>query len=509
MYQALYRKYRPATFDDVCGQDHITTVLKAQIEKGRTTHAYMFCGCRGTGKTTCAKIFARAVNCEHPVNGEPCNECPTCRGIREERIFDVVEMDAASNNGVENVRSMISEVQYLPTEAKKKVYIIDEVHMMTASAFNALLKTIEEPPEHLIFIFATTDVNKVPATILSRCQRFDFKRIVPEIIRDRVLYVAEKEGIRIDREAASVIARLADGAMRDAMSLLEVCQGHDGAIGQKEIRKILGLGSREQVISLCRAITRLDTEGSLRIVSGIYEGRSDFKQIVGDLIGFYRDLLVIDSVPNAAEFINADADEFAALREMAASLPKETLLFQARLLEEFYASYDRSFADKRAAGEILMIRLCRKECAVTPEALASRLALLEKAVSSGAPVKTAPADVAPVERENIASETKQSAPAAAQAVQAGEVPYEARAQLKNVMQSDLSVKHFLQAARYVRDGHTLKVLVPPLSYSILQKLGTDQAILKNAAALTPDITSVLLVESKEEVEAEPDGLDEL
>jgi DNA polymerase-3 subunit gamma/tau len=250
MYQALYRKYRPTSFSDVVGQDHITSVLKTQLQKGKVFHAYMFCGSRGTGKTTCAKILAKAVNCENPINGEPCNQCSACTAINEERVLDVVEMDAASNNGVDHIRRLCDEVQFLPSEVKKRVYIIDEVHMLSTSAFNALLKTIEEPPAHVLFILATTEINDIPATIMSRCQRFDFKRITSEIITDRLMEISTKENIPLERDAAAIIARLSDGAMRDALSLLEACQGHSGTITADRIQGILGLCNRELVIDL-------------------------------------------------------------------------------------------------------------------------------------------------------------------------------------------------------------------------------------------------------------------
>ena len=267
MYQALYRKYRPTTFEDVCGQEHITSVLKTQLQNGKISHAYIFCGSRGTGKTTCAKILAKAVNCENPVGSDPCNACPSCMAINEERVLDVVEMDAASNNGVDHIRRLCDEVQFMPSELKKRVYIIDEVHMLSNSAFNALLKTIEEPPSHVLFILATTEMHEIPATIMSRCQRFDFKRITPQVITKRLLSIAEKEGIELHEDAAQIIARLSDGAMRDALSLLEACQGHEGVITAQSIHQILGLSSRDTIISLCRAIASQDTATCLSLVN--------------------------------------------------------------------------------------------------------------------------------------------------------------------------------------------------------------------------------------------------
>ncbi len=507
MYQALYRKYRPMTFGDVCGQDHITSVLKTQIAQGRVSHAYMFCGCRGTGKTTCAKIFARAVNCENPVDGEPCNECPTCRGIREERVFDVVEMDAASNNGVDNVRTLIDEVQYLPTEAKKKVYIIDEVHMLSPSAFNALLKTIEEPPEHVIFIFATTEMNKVPATILSRCQRFDFKRITPEIIRERVLFVAEKENIAITPEAADVIARLADGAMRDAMSLLEVCQGKDGEIGLAEIRSLLGLSSKETVISLCKALSERDSCRALGLLDEIYQNRSDFKQIVGDLIRMYRDLLVIATVSGYRDFVGLAEDECRVMEEIAAGTTPESILYQAGLLENFYNTYDRITSDKRASGEILFIRLCRPETSLSVDALAARVASLEKALSGKGTI----APIRAEEPKNVNVPVKEAPPPAPTETRNNGTngQYPQRAKLKNLLQGEMSIKYIIENASFQQEGSVLHVLTSEMFRGMLIAAGGEELILKYARELTPEITSVVIGTAPAKTEQKADGLEDL
>ena len=271
MYQALYRKYRPKTFDDVVGQEHITETLKKQVETGRLSRAYLFIGTRGTGKTTCAKILAKAVNCEHPVNGNPCNQCAACRGIDDGSILDVVELDAASNNGVDNVRALRDEAVFSPANVRKRVYIIDEVHMLSLSAFNALLKIIEEPPEHLLFILATTELHKVPATILSRCQRFAFRRIVPEDIVGRLNDIAYQESIELEPDAASFLARLADGGLRDAVSLLDQCaSAAQGAVTVDEACKVLGLAGARQTAALMEAVGRHDAAAALSILNTQY-----------------------------------------------------------------------------------------------------------------------------------------------------------------------------------------------------------------------------------------------
>ena len=267
MYQALYRKWRPRTFDDVVGQSHITDTLKRQVATGRLSHAYLFTGTRGTGKTTCAKILARAVNCEHPVDGNPCNQCPSCLGIESGSILDVLELDAASNNGVDQVRALRDEAVYTPAAVRKRVYIVDEVHMLSTAAFNALLKILEEPPEHLMFILATTELHKVPATIKSRCQQFSFKRILPGDIAARLAYVAREEGIELRGEGASLLARLADGGLRDALSLLDQCAGPSGPIGEQEVLDALGLAGNLETARLMEQLGGGDTAGALETLA--------------------------------------------------------------------------------------------------------------------------------------------------------------------------------------------------------------------------------------------------
>ena len=265
-YQALYRKFRPQEFDDVKGQDHIVTTLKNQIKADRIGHAYLFCGTRGTGKTTIAKIFAKAVNCEHPVDGSPCGECPTCRAIAAGNSMNVIEIDAASNNGVDNIRQIREEVEYRPTEGKYKVYIIDEVHMLSIGAFNALLKTLEEPPAHVVFILATTEVHKMPATILSRCQRFEFKRISPDDSAQRLCYIAREEGADLDDEAALLIARLADGALRDALSILDQCIGVSNHVTTEVVCSTVGIVGREHLYQLVDAAASQNSAKALEIM---------------------------------------------------------------------------------------------------------------------------------------------------------------------------------------------------------------------------------------------------
>ena len=310
MYQALYRKWRPRTFDDVVGQSHITDTLKRQVATGRLSHAYLFTGTRGTGKTTCAKILARAVNCEHPVDGNPCNQCPSCLGIESGSILDVLELDAASNNGVDQVRALRDEAVYTPAAVRKRVYIVDEVHMLSTAAFNALLKILEEPPEHLMFILATTELHKVPATIKSRCQQFSFKRILPGDIAARLAYVAREEGIELRGEGASLLARLADGGLRDALSLLDQCAGPSGPIGEQEVLDALGLAGNLETARLMEQLGGGDTAGALETLARLYGAGKDVGSLLGELSALTRDLLIRKTAPQGgAALLTGGYDE--------------------------------------------------------------------------------------------------------------------------------------------------------------------------------------------------------
>ncbi len=293
MKLALYRKYRPAQFSDVVGQEDIITALRNQIIAGRTGHAYLFTGVRGTGKTTVARMLAKAVNCPNTKDGEPCGECEICRGIDSGAILDVTEIDAASNNKVDDVRDLLDETSYTPAVCRMRVYIVDEVHMLTMQAFNALLKTLEEPPQHVMFILATTEVQKVPATILSRCQRFDFKRIPEDMIAERVRYVASREGIKVTDEASSLIARLADGALRDALSLLDTCASLDGNVDEEVVKRLAGVTDREYLFDLAGCIKNRDITGALGIISELYNNSMDPVRLLPELIRHYRNLLMV------------------------------------------------------------------------------------------------------------------------------------------------------------------------------------------------------------------------
>lgn len=356
MYQALYRKYRPRTFSDVVGQRHITETLRRQIETGRLSHAYLFVGTRGTGKTTCAKILSRALNCEHPINGDPCNQCPSCRGIEDGSILDVVEIDAASNNGVDNVRSLREEAVYTPVSVKKRVYIIDEVHMLSTSAFNALLKILEEPPEHLVFILATTELRKIPATILSRCQRFSFKRIAPEDIVERLRYIADQEGFTLTPQAASLLARLADGSMRDALSLLDQCVVSD-TVDQEDVRAAVGLLGSGDTEAIWRSAAAGDVRSALKMFQKMYKDGGDPVSALGDMLSLCRDILVARTAPESGDSLISGVFSSQELMKLGSGISVKRLLAASDTLQEAISDMN-TVKDKRTGAELCIIKLC-------------------------------------------------------------------------------------------------------------------------------------------------------
>ena len=303
MHRALYRKWRPQTFDDVCGQNQITDILKYEVANGKTSHAYLFCGSRGTGKTTCAKILAKAVNCLSPVNGNPCNECRACRSIDGGTATDVLEMDAASNTGVDNVRDIKEEIVFSPADLTYRVYIIDEVHMLSTSAFNALLKTLEEPPAHVLFILATTELQKLPTTVISRCQRFDFRRIASDVIVSRLSAIAKEEGVSLTEDGARLIARIAEGGMRDAISLFELCAGLEKTVDAALVSETLGVESRDNTANLVRAVADKSYADIYAIIENVVTSSRDLSVFMQDMMDYYRDLMVVKTSPMAKEYL--------------------------------------------------------------------------------------------------------------------------------------------------------------------------------------------------------------
>ena len=418
MYQALYRKWRPKTFADVVGQEHITETLQRQVAEGRLSHAYLFTGTRGTGKTTCAKILARAVNCEQPENGNPCNRCPSCLGIESGRFLDVVELDAASNNGVDSVRALRDEAIYSPAQVKKRVYIVDEVHMLSTPAFNALLKILEEPPEHLMFILATTELHKVPATILSRCQRFAFRRILPKDIVARLNYIAGQEHIDLKEDGAALLARLSDGALRDALSLLDQCAAAGGAIDATAVLDALGLAGNVQTAQLMSLILSRDTRGALELLGKLYDGGKDVGAVLGELSTLSRELLIRATAGEGGESLLSGAYDSATLENLSKQGTSARFIQLCTLLQETAAQLQFS-VNRRTDAELCILKLCDETLSGDLTALCARIARLEEQIAAGVQfaarnVSSAPAMPEPPAKAGLKQDPAQDAPKAAE-----------------------------------------------------------------------------------------------
>lgn len=403
MYRVLYRKWRPAVFTDVSGQEHITSTLQNEVSSGRLNHAYLFTGSRGTGKTTCAKILAKAVNCLNPQNGNPCGECEICKGIDDGSILDIVEMDAASNRKIDDIRQIIDEVQFKPAKCKYRVYIVDEVHMLTTEAFNALLKTLEEPPEHVIFILATTEVHKLPQTIRSRCQRFDFHRIPPKAIADRVEYVVSQENAEITESAALMLASVADGALRDALSLLDSCLAVSSHIDEEVVRNAAGLVSKTYLFELATAIINKNPTRSLEIIDRLYSESKDMARLCDELVEHFRALMLIKTIKNPRDILIMSDDEFEQAVTQSDYLSLADIVFYMDVLSRAYQRMGRGTGD-RTELEMALVKLSATELDGTVEALTARVTALEKAVKRGITVNYAqPA------QQSVQAEAAQSA----------------------------------------------------------------------------------------------------
>ena len=502
MHQALYRKWRPRTFDDVCGQDHVTAVLRHEIKSGTPNHAYLFCGSRGTGKTTCAKILAKAVNCLSPENGSPCCKCEACLSIENGSATDVLEMDAASNNGVDNIRDIRDEVVYTPSSLRYRVYIVDEVHMLSASAFNALLKTLEEPPSHVIFILATTELHKLPATIVSRCQRFDFRRIATPVLAARVSYIAEQEGFSLDPAAAERIARLSLGGMRDAISLLELCAGAGRAIDTKTVDEMMGSVGRDSVFALVRAVANADYDAVFGAVQEAVSTSRDLAVFWQDLIGVYRDMLVMKTTKDAAAYLDLADAEATELTSLAALFGKARLLAHCRLLEDALFAMQKANAVKRVVAELTLVRLCDARLDTSPEGLLARIEALEDSRVGGVstPVtmtksneqKTDPvavpnlekaeeptAKAAPTEASKEAAKPANPTPSAAKS--GGRVLTRMRGFVncvERVRRTNSLVASFLTDARAYQDegGRVVVMLQNPLAEMMIERQGGRDAL---------------------------------
>ncbi len=380
-YQALYRKYRPSSFSEVVGQEHITETLKGELVSGKSVHAYLFTGTRGTGKTTCAKILSKAVNCLSPVNGDPCGECEMCRLISDGEITDIVEIDAASNNSVDDIRQLREQVNFAPAAAKYRVYIIDEVHMLSSAAFNALLKTLEEPPAHIVFILATTEVHKLPATILSRCQRFDFRRIDPERICERIKYIAIKEGFGITDDAAMLIAAAADGGMRDALSILDLCASHSTEISEETVSSVCAMAGNEYLINLADYIKNQDAQGALLLLDELHSSSVDMLRLLSELTGHYRDLMIVKTVKSEKKPIVCSSAKLELLKAQAEKYDIRDILSALEVLQA--AAGNMATGNRRCEMEMAILRLCRPKIASDTAALEMRIRALENIINAG------------------------------------------------------------------------------------------------------------------------------
>ncbi len=460
-YTALYRKYRPQRFEDVKGQDHIVTTIRNQIKADRIGHAYLFCGTRGTGKTTIAKIFAKAVNCEHPIDGSPCGECPACKAVAAGNSINVIEIDAASNNGVDNIRDIRDEVTYPPTEGRYKVYIIDEVHMLSIGAFNALLKTLEEPPSYVIFLLATTEVHKIPVTILSRCQRYDFHRISVDIISKRLQDLIEKEHAEAEEKAVRYIAKAADGAMRDALSLLDQCMAF--YMGQKltydQVLDVLGAVDTERFSRLLRAVVSGSVLQAMRQIEELTAEGRDLGQFVNDFTWYLRNLLLLQSSENMEDVLDISSENLALLKEECKMADSAELMRDIRIFSELSNQVKYS-SQKRILIEIAIIKLCRPSMEDDYESILVRLSQIEKKLET-APMQTPLHETASDVKETKISKSE-SKPKSKPKLQKA-VPEDIRQAVKNWQRivSDMPgmTRIYMQKARLSLGGDDMLLIV--------------------------------------------------
>ena len=521
-YRALYRKWRPVDFDDVCGQKSVTDILKFQVAEKKLSHAYLFCGSRGTGKTSCAKILAKAVNCLNPRNGNPCNECEACRSIDRGIATDVIEMDAASNNGVDDVRTLKDEISFTPAVLRYRVYIIDEVHMMSQSAFNALLKTLEEPPTYVIFILATTEFHKLPTTIVSRCQRYDFKRMTGDVIVERLMKIAVEEKIDLREDGARVIARSAQGGMRDAISLLELCAGSRQTIGEALVLESIGTQSRDMAYQMIEATNGAAYETVFRLIAEIVASSMDIAVFFQTLLDAYRDIMVAKTYKEAKTYLDLTDSEYDKVMAIASKMPMAKLFYHTTLLEEASADIARAQLSRRAIAEITLTRMCDARLSTSAEALATRVEELEKQLSiiklSGVPATPMPlAQTQSVEKEpqvqtvDTHHETSAQAPALPKS---SAEPYRRFSRvIERIGEIRPSLPSQLQGAEADRQGNTFILMLKPFFADRLasnpQNLSLLRGVIAEIEGLSPEEVTLKIEKATDATQSARDELENL
>ena len=512
-YKALYRKWRPTDFDDVCGQDRITDILKYEVANDKVSHAYLFCGSRGTGKTSCAKILAKAVNCESPRNGNPCNRCEACRSIDSGIATDVIEMDAASNNGVDNVRNLKDEISFTPALLKYRVYIIDEVHMMSGQAFNALLKTLEEPPAYVVFILATTEFNKLPTTIVSRCQRFDFRRISSDVIVERLMHISGEENIDLTEEGARLIARASRGGMRDAVSLLELCAGSKQRIDSNLVATTIGTGDRDVAYRLIDAVGSSDYSTVYSIIREIVMSSGDLSVFWQEIIDSYRDIMVVKNTDKAKSYLDLTDGEYERVRKISEAFTMARLSYHTTILESALADMQRASNSKRSVAEIALTRMCDARLVVSTEALALRVEELEKQVSMlkmGVPAAAHKVEEKPVAQassqkaEPTVTKVGKTAPAPAAAAVSSYDNWGRVLERIGEMKKSLSSR-FVGAKAYRTSANSFVIKMSAFFASNITNSPADMAILRGVIAECEGIDPSLVTVTLEGKDAAPKG----
>lgn len=505
MYQALYRKWRPRTFDNVVGQEHITSTLKNEIAAGRPSHAYLFCGTRGTGKTSCAKILAKAVNCPAQNGGNPCCECEICRGIDNDSMLDVTEIDAASNSGVDNIRDLREEANFTPAVAKYRVYIIDETHMLSPGAWAALLKIMEEPPAHVLFILATTEIHKVPATILSRCQRFDFKRIAGETIRGRLLEIAAAEDLTLAPDAALLIARLADGGMRDALSLLDLCATTGKDITTETVTDCAGLLDQKYLFQIAGAVQNGDSGAAFKVLEGLWEKSIDYLRLCEQLIGFFRNLMVVKTVAEPAELIACLPAELEEYKRLAGGQTLEMILYRLSVLQDALTRITKT-SMRRTELEMALLRLASPELAEDNRALVTRIEHLELLARNPAPAQ------APVQDNVKQTHTSKAPPTPEEIKKTPVTPFAKWGDaLKFLKTKNAALHGALAKSKAYTGGGLLLIDGGPMFADMVRNDGYARESLREAVASVSGETYRLGPYNPEKysVEQQPDPLDAL